>query len=136
MNIRQRQEELLQAAILLLDGERSDHVRASAAEHVTTSLDSDEWTWVEGVLLSAPLPAGADIAGAVRLAPQCEQFLQNLQRDQFRSERWWQRGSVCQTPCSRKNLVTRSASLPFARVFSGRLSVIVCPACEHRSPRD
>lgn len=66
LEIRKNREELLFAALILLDGERSENVRQEAAKAV--ALSRDEWDWVEGVLMSTPLPLGSDVMGAARFS--------------------------------------------------------------------
>jgi Putative Zn-dependent protease, contains TPR repeats len=61
-------EESLDLALILLDRDLSDETRAEAAEVLNEALDWDLRSWLEGVLYGAPLPAGADMAGALRHA--------------------------------------------------------------------
>lgn len=64
--LRKEREELLHAALILLNADRSPSLREQAAKALSMHRDPGEWPWVEGVLMSAPLPESADALGATR----------------------------------------------------------------------
>lgn len=76
--IRKSREELLRAALILLDGERSAALREQAARALSEHHAFDEWDWVEGVLLSTTLPQGADALGATRWPTPYKTFFLEL----------------------------------------------------------
>lgn len=78
LRIRQSREEMLHATLLLLDGTRPQHVRDLAAVSLSAPRQFDEWTWVEGVLLSSPLPASADPRGAANHETPHRKFFSDL----------------------------------------------------------
>ncbi len=62
-------EESLDLALMLLDSDLSEATRTEVAAVLNRELlDWDLRTWLEGVLYGAPLPAGADMDGALRYA--------------------------------------------------------------------
>ena len=80
--IRADREELLSAALLLLDGTRSSRIRQKAASFLSSKPDSDQWKWVENVLLSTCAPESADPRGAAGFADDRKDFFNELSRIQ------------------------------------------------------
>ena len=82
LELRRRRQELLHAALILLDGERTDELRAEAAKALNRDFSVETWEWVEGVLMSAPLPKSADTRRASTWKTPCATFLAELERNQ------------------------------------------------------
>lgn len=80
--IRADREDLLSAALLLLDGTRSPRLRQKAANFLSSKPDSDQWNWVENVLLSTSAPESADPDGAAGFADARKDFFIELSRVQ------------------------------------------------------
>lgn len=78
LRLRREREELLHAALILLDSMRTNRLRAFAANTIRGSSNYSQWPWVENVLLSAPLPVEADPKTAAQLLPSHADFFEIL----------------------------------------------------------
>jgi hypothetical protein len=67
---------------LVLDSTFSQEVRELASRELEEERVFDHWSWLEGVLLSAPLPDGSDIAGARRFLQTRRALFDRLERAQ------------------------------------------------------
>jgi hypothetical protein len=84
LRLRRRRQEALHAVLILLDGERSDELRAAAAKALEEALPEEILGWVEGVLMSAPLPELADPRRAKTWKTPFSRLFAELERDQQR----------------------------------------------------
>lgn len=78
LELRAVREKLLLATLVLIDSEHSDRAREISAEALDANDNEASYEWVEGVLLSAPLPPTADLAKATSLCPKLDDSLSRL----------------------------------------------------------
>jgi hypothetical protein len=82
LQVRRNREELLHASLVLLESSWSKEVRRLAGKVLLEKHNPEDWTWVEGVLCSAPLPPSADIDTAMVLCPFHQNFFQEIRSAQ------------------------------------------------------
>lgn len=84
--LRGEREELLHATLIAIDTARTDDLRRSAMAFLDKHVESDQWTWIEGVLASSPFPNEVDVAWASNWVHPLAKILARLmqRRDQVR----------------------------------------------------
>lgn len=82
LHLRRTRERLLECVLTAINGELAADVRAFAAQELANSNYVPEHAWVKGVLLSAPLPEGADPIGATAFETPFREFFAGLPAQQ------------------------------------------------------